>query len=72
MTFDTGGISIKPAARMGEMKFDKCGGAAVIEAVGAIARLELPMRVVAVVGATENMPRHGRQARRHRARAITA
>jgi leucyl aminopeptidase len=56
VTFDTGGISIKPAAKMHEMKFDMSGGAAVIEAVGAIARLELPLRLVAVVGATENMP----------------
>ena len=56
VTFDTGGISIKPAAKMHEMKFDMSGGAAVIEAVGAIARLRLPLRVVAVVGATENMP----------------
>ncbi len=56
VTFDTGGISIKPAARMHEMKFDMSGGAAVIEAVGAIAALALPVRVVAVIGATENMP----------------
>jgi leucyl aminopeptidase len=56
VTFDTGGISIKPAAKMHEMKFDMSGGAAVLEAVGAIARLALPVRVVAVVGATENMP----------------
>jgi leucyl aminopeptidase len=56
VTFDTGGISIKPSAKMAEMKFDMSGGAAVIEAVGAIARLRLPARVVAVVGATENMP----------------
>ncbi len=56
VTFDSGGISIKPAAKMHEMKFDMSGGAAVIEAVGAIARLSLPVRVVAVVGATENMP----------------
>jgi leucyl aminopeptidase len=56
VTFDTGGISIKPAAKMHEMKFDMSGGAAVIEAVGAIARLGLPVRVVGVVGATENMP----------------
>jgi leucyl aminopeptidase len=41
---------------MAEMKFDMSGGAAVIEAVAAIARLELPLRVVAVVGATENLP----------------
>jgi leucyl aminopeptidase len=56
VTFDTGGISIKPAAKMHEMKFDMSGGAAVIEAMGAIAALELPIDVVAVVGATENMP----------------
>jgi leucyl aminopeptidase len=56
VTFDTGGISIKPAAKMAEMKFDMSGGAAVVEAVGAIARLGLPVRVVAIVGATENMP----------------
>jgi leucyl aminopeptidase len=56
VTFDTGGISIKPAAKMHEMKFDMSGGAAVIEAVGAIARLALPVHVIGVVGATENMP----------------
>src|SRR4051812_21660404 len=54
--FDTGGISIKPAAKMHEMKFDMSGGAAVVAAVGAIARLGLPVRVIGVVGATENMP----------------
>jgi leucyl aminopeptidase len=56
VTFDTGGISIKPGAAMSEMKFDMSGGAAVLEAVGAIARLGLPVRLVAVIGATENMP----------------
>ena len=56
VTFDSGGISIKPAAKMHEMKFDMSGAAAVLEATGAIARLELPVRVVSVVGATENMP----------------
>jgi leucyl aminopeptidase len=56
VTFDSGGISLKPAAKMHEMKFDMSGGAAVVEAVGAIARLALPLRVVAVVGATENLP----------------
>ena len=55
VTFDSGGISIKPSAAMDEMKFDMSGGAAVIEAVGAIARLELPVNLVAVVGATENL-----------------
>src|SRR3954451_13623572 len=56
VTFDSGGISIKPGAKMSEMKFDMSGGAAVVEAVGAIARLGLPVRVVGVVGATENRP----------------
>ncbi len=56
VTFDSGGISIKPGAKMSEMKFDMSGGAAVIQAVAAIARLKLPVRLVAVVGATENLP----------------
>ena len=55
VTFDTGGYSIKAAARMHEMKFDMCGGAAVLEATGAVARLGLPARLVSVVGAAENM-----------------
>jgi leucyl aminopeptidase len=56
VTFDSGGISIKPGARMSDMKFDMSGGAAVLEATGAIARLGLPVRVVSVIGATENLP----------------
>jgi leucyl aminopeptidase len=56
VTFDSGGISLKPGAKMAEMKFDMSGGAAVIEAVAAIARLQLPVKIVAVVGATENLP----------------
>jgi leucyl aminopeptidase len=56
VTFDTGGISIKNANRMSDMKFDMSGGAAVLGAIQAIAELRLPVRVVAVVGATENMP----------------
>ncbi len=56
VTFDTGGISIKPGAKMHEMKFDMSGAAAVLEATAAIARLELPVRLVTVIGATENMP----------------
>ncbi len=56
VTFDSGGISLKPGAKMAEMKFDMSGGAAVIEAVAAIARLNLPLRLVAVIGATENLP----------------
>ena len=56
VTFDSGGISLKPGAKMAEMKFDMSGGAAVVEAVAAIARLRLPVRLLAVVGATENLP----------------
>jgi leucyl aminopeptidase len=56
VTFDTGGISIKPSAKMQEMKFDMSGGAAVLESMGAIATLDLPARVLAVVPSTENMP----------------
>jgi leucyl aminopeptidase len=56
VTFDSGGISIKPSAKMHEMKFDMSGGAAVLEAMGAIAALGLPVDVLAIVGATENMP----------------
>jgi leucyl aminopeptidase len=56
VTFDSGGISLKPGAKMAEMKFDMSGGAAVIEAVAAIARLGVGVKLVAVVGATENLP----------------
>jgi leucyl aminopeptidase len=56
VTFDSGGISLKPGAKMAEMKFDMSGGAAVVEAVAAIAKLKLPVKLVAVVGATENLP----------------
>jgi leucyl aminopeptidase len=56
VTFDSGGISIKPANAMSDMKFDMSGGAAVLGAMQAIARLKLPVNVIAVVGATENMP----------------
>jgi leucyl aminopeptidase len=56
VTFDSGGISIKPSSKMHEMKFDMSGGAAVVEAIGAIAQLGLPVRVAGVVGATENLP----------------
>ena len=55
VTFDSGGISIKPGGGMADMKYDMTGGAAVIEALGAIAALELPVRVIGVVGATENL-----------------
>jgi leucyl aminopeptidase len=56
VTFDSGGISLKPGPKMSEMKFDMSGGAAVIEAVAAIARLRLPVKLLAVIGATENLP----------------
>ena len=56
VTFDTGGISIKPAGKMHEMKFDMSGGAAVIESMGAIAQLGLPVKITAIVPSTENMP----------------
>jgi leucyl aminopeptidase len=56
VTFDSGGISLKPGAKMAEMKFDMSGGAAVISAMAAIARIGLPVRILAVVGATENLP----------------
>ena len=56
VTFDTGGISIKPSAKMQEMKFDMSGGAAVIEAMAGIAELGVPVQVTAVVPSTENMP----------------
>jgi len=54
LVFDTGGLSIKPAASMAEMKFDKCGACVVIGAMIAIAKLRLTVPVVAVVPAVEN------------------
>jgi leucyl aminopeptidase len=56
MTFDSGGISIKPSARMEEMKLDMCGGAAIMGAAVAIAQLKLPVKLTAVIAAAENMP----------------
>jgi leucyl aminopeptidase len=56
ITFDTGGISIKPAAEMDEMKFDMCGAASVLGTMKAIAMMKLPLNVVGVVPTTENMP----------------
>ncbi len=55
LTFDAGGISIKPSQGMDEMRYDMCGGAAVIGAMVAIARLKLKVNVTAYVPATENM-----------------
>lgn len=56
ITFDSGGISIKPAARMEEMKYDMGGGAAVIGAMQVIARQRPRIRVVGLVAASENLP----------------
>ena len=56
VTFDSGGISIKPAAAMDEMKFDMCGAASVLGAVRAAAQLGLPLNVTALVPAVENLP----------------
>ncbi|MEK7355188.1 MAG: leucyl aminopeptidase, partial [Bdellovibrionota bacterium] len=56
LTFDSGGISIKPSASMEEMKYDMCGGAAVIGTMLAIAKLKLKVNAIAYVPATENMP----------------
>lgn len=56
LTFDSGGISLKPGAKMEDMKYDMCGGAAVIGAMLAIARLKLKINAIAFVPATENMP----------------
>jgi leucyl aminopeptidase len=56
VTFDSGGISLKSAGTMYEMKFDMCGGAAVIEAIAALAELRAPVRILGLIGATENLP----------------
>ncbi|QHS09974.1 leucyl aminopeptidase [Sinimarinibacterium sp. NLF-5-8] len=56
LTFDAGGISIKPSAAMDEMKFDMCGGASVFGTLQAIAELKLPMNVVGIVPSSENLP----------------
>ena len=56
ITFDSGGISIKPAEKMEEMKFDMCGAAAVIGVIEAAAKLELPVRITGVIPSTDNLP----------------
>ena len=56
VTFDTGGISLKPGEKMDEMKFDKCGGCTVLGIMKAISELKLPMNVVGIVPSVENMP----------------
>ncbi len=56
ITFDTGGISIKPAAEMDEMKFDMCGAASVFGTLRAAAEMKLPLNVIGIVPTCENMP----------------
>ena len=56
VTFDTGGISLKPGAAMDEMKYDMCGAASVLGSIQAVAQLKLPINVVGLMPATENMP----------------
>lgn len=56
VTFDTGGISLKPGATMDEMKFDMCGAASVFGTMRAVAQMGLPVNLVGIVAATENMP----------------
>jgi len=56
ITFDSGGISIKPSEKMDEMKFDKSGGVAVLGTLRAAAELKLPVRVLGIIAAAENLP----------------
>lgn len=56
ITFDSGGISIKPSSSMGEMKYDMAGAAAVMNSIAAIAKLNLKVNVVAIMAVTENLP----------------
>jgi leucyl aminopeptidase len=56
VTFDTGGISLKPGAEMDEMKYDMCGAASVLGTMQSVARMALPINLTIVVPATENMP----------------
>jgi len=56
ITFDSGGISIKPAANMDQMKLDKCGGVAVLATMKAVAELRLPVNVYGIIPSAENMP----------------
>ncbi|VAX08876.1 Cytosol aminopeptidase PepA [hydrothermal vent metagenome] len=56
VTFDSGGISIKPSAAMDEMKYDMCGAASVIGTMAAITELKLPLNVIAIIPSCENLP----------------
>ena len=60
VTFDSGGISLKPGAAMDEMKFDMCGAASVLGTLQACAEMKIRLNVVGVIPTTENLPsRHG-------------
>src|SRR5690606_12295315 len=59
ITFDTGGISIKPAASMDEMKYDMCGAASVLGTLRAVLELQLPINLVCLLACAENMPSGG-------------
>ena len=56
VTFDTGGISLKPGEKMDEMKFDKCGGCTVLGIMKAVSELKLPLNVIGIIPSVENMP----------------
>ncbi len=56
VTFDTGGISLKPGEKMDEMKFDKCGGCTVMGIMKAVSELKLPINLVGIIPSVENMP----------------
>ena len=56
LTFDAGGISLKPAGKMDEMKYDMCGGASVFGTMQAVAEMELPIHLVGIVPSSENLP----------------
>lgn len=56
LTFDAGGISLKPGAAMDEMKYDMCGGASVLGVMRALGELKLPLNVVGVIASSENLP----------------
>ena len=59
ITFDTGGISLKPGAGMDEMKYDMCGAASVLGTMRALCQAKLPIHVVGTIAAAENMPSGG-------------
>jgi len=56
ITFDSGGISLKPGLEMDEMKYDMCGAASVLGTMKAVAQMGLPLNVIGIIPTTENMP----------------